>query len=132
MKGPAATALGKCLSDERHYETAGAGWASQGLRLKTRKSGRVPRPSIPPIFIVPSDFLVPLDIYSTYCYWGGLKSSDSESTCINKTSYLQKEEIYLCHQDTKARFLIQFNVVFAVALGIHSALYRNTSLLSPL
>lgn len=39
MKGPAATALTKCLSDERREETAGAGWASQGPRLKSRKSG---------------------------------------------------------------------------------------------
>lgn len=44
MKGPAATALGKCLSDERREETAGAGWASQGLRLKTGKSGCPPPP----------------------------------------------------------------------------------------
>lgn len=54
MKGPEATALCKCLSDERHKETAGAVLASQGLRLKTRKSGRPAYPS----FLLSTDFLV--------------------------------------------------------------------------
>lgn len=54
MKGPEATALCKCLSDERHKETAGAVLASQGLRLKTRKAGRPAYPS----FLLSTDFLV--------------------------------------------------------------------------
>lgn len=54
MKGPGDMTLCKCLSDERHKETAGAALASQGLRLKTSKSGR---PAYPP-FLLSTDFLV--------------------------------------------------------------------------
>lgn len=59
-EGPAATALCKCLSDERHKETAGAALASQGLRLKTRKSGR------PCLSILPSLLWLCLHFFFTF------------------------------------------------------------------